>query len=363
VATRFQWGNSPPSSEDLLSPSPGAARKFSEFNAANASSASTIQPLFVTEGKSTTTDDGLHNGGEPEIGSLETNGRQVTAATRVSLYANAGFTAVASGEAFLGPGQRASAYTGGQSNIYQHAPSYQRGGAMVATRYAADGIEPLEIAHLTINSNAAIKGGGAGPQVFHDSQYNPATAADVLKVRFVDRSKALGVDPANGSVTYQAPADLTVGNGQFPYALTASLIWRGGNVQDGFGPHVYTEPQSPWTTNWNNSISLSGSGLEVMDGDIRASAGTIAAFLAMQDVYKQPVTRQREVTAVLVTAWWINQLVGNTASVSLGADTRQFVKMYDGSWVAPGGGAFATLTQTGTRVAYSKPKCSVDPVS
>ncbi len=356
VATRFQWGNLPPATEDF-SPSPGASRRFYEFNAANASSSSAIQPLFLTEGKSSTTDDGIHGPGEPEIGSLETNGRQSVAATRVSLYANAGFTAIASGEAFLGPGQRASAYIGSGTNTYTHIPSYQRGGAMVATRYAPDGVEPLEIAHLTINSNAAIKGGGAGPQVFHESQYNPATAADVLKARFVDHSAALGVDPATGSVTYQAPASLTVGNGGFPYALTANMIWRGGNVQSGFGPHVYTEPQSPWTTNWNNSLTISGSGLEVMDGDIRASVGTVAAFLAMQDVYKGAVTRQREVAAVLVTAWWINQLSGNVATVNVGANTRQFVKLYDGTWIAPGAGGFATLTQTGARTPYSEPKC------
>src|SRR6185369_2996891 len=119
VATRFQWGNLPPSTEDL-SPSPGAPRKFYEFNASNASSASVIQPLFVTEGKSTTTDDGLHGPGEPEIGSTETNGRQAVAATRVSAYANAGFTAIASGEAFLGPGQRASAYIASGTNTYTH---------------------------------------------------------------------------------------------------------------------------------------------------------------------------------------------------------------------------------------------------
>src|SRR5262249_1661974 len=156
------------------------------------------------------------------------------------------------------------------------------------------------------------------------------------------------------------PATLSVGNGGFPYELSASLIWRGGTLNNSlfFGPISTVDPQIPWTTNWNNSLSISGSGLEAMgETDIRASAGTVAAFLAMQDIYKQSVSRQREVSAVLVAAWWVNQTAGNVATVSVGDGNRQFLKRYDSTWFASGGGEYASLLQTGQRVPYTEPSC------
>ena len=58
----------------------------------------------------------------------------------------------------------------------------------------------------------------------HQAQYDPSQAADVLKARFINRSKALGVDLLNGNVTATSPASISVGNGGFPYELSASLI-------------------------------------------------------------------------------------------------------------------------------------------
>src|SRR5262249_44164429 len=154
---------------------------------------------------------------------------------------------------------------------------------------------------------------------------------------------------------------LKAGNGDFPYSLTANLIWRGGVSRERgvLGPVSHTEPNTPMTTNWNNTLTISGSGLEAMgETDIRATPGTVAAFMAMQDIYRQPLSTQREVTAVLAASWWLHQIAGNVATVSIGAETRQFLRRYDLAWFMPGPGAFASLAQTGERVAYEENHCN-----
>ncbi len=357
TATRFDWANAPPTSED---PSGLGARRFYNFSSSNHS---TAVNLVRNEGITTTSDDGLHGAGWVEIGVIEVNSRRAALSTAISLYAQAGFTVVASEDSFLGPGQRGGSFVPASvPPVYRHEFSKQRGGAFVATRYVSG--EPVEIAHIAVSgasfgSVVSIKGGGGGIQPHHQSLYDPSTAADILKARYVDRSSALGVDMMNGAVTYASPASLSVGNGGFPYELSANLLWRNSaDATPTFGPPNHVEPSHPWTTNWNNNLAISSSALEVMgESDVRAMAGTVAAFLAMQDVYKAAESTQREVAADMVAAWWLKQLHGNVVTASLGTDSRQFVRLTNGSWLAPGAGAFATLTQTGQRAILEEPPC------
>lgn len=164
-------------------------------------------------------------------------------------------------------------------------------------------------------------------------------------------------------MSYTSPVSLSVGSGGFPLELTAQLTWRGGKaVVDDFGPRAHFEPQTPWTTNWNNTLAVSSSGLEAMGaGDVRATAGTVAAFLALQDLYKQPVTREREVVAQLAAAWWMHSFEGNVVTASLGTNSQQFIRRYDGAYFSPGSGPFATLAQTGTRSKYADGPCGNGP--
>lgn len=360
TATRFEWGNAPEND-----PSGGGPRRIYDFDSANAAQAANVVRF---EGQFSTANTGTHNGGEPVIGNTEMQVWRGNLVDAIGDYANAGYEITAFGEAFLGPGQRAGAYhlqtvtpPPAPSYIYDHTPTQQRGGAFVANRY--DNGEPIEIAHINVGYYGISKGGGGGAQAQHQSQYDPAAAADVLRGRFVDRANAVGVDMQNGAVTYSAPAALVVGNGEFPYQLSANLIWRGGNeTSELFGPTIHTQPQTPWTSNWNNSLSISGSGLEAMgQTDIRAVAGTIAAFLAMQDIYRASPTPQRESAALLAGAWWSRQLSGNVATVTVGSGARQFLRRADGVWFAPGPGGFATLAQTGERTPFTQPRCPVNP--
>lgn len=357
TATRFEWGNKPPAGEDNPGGSAPGPRRFYAFDAGNVANASA---LIRVEGLASTTASGTHGPGEPTIGTAEFNSRKSSLQTVLGEYAAAGFSIVASEEAFLGPGQRGGPYRQNANNpTFTHGFSRQRGGALIAKRYDANG-DPLEIAHVTVGVDfGAIKGGGGGTQVYHQAQYDPSTAADVLKARFVDRSSAEGIDLATAALTRVSPASLTVGSGEFPYSLSAQLIWRGGRQQDGtFGPISHVAPQAPWTTNWHNTLTISGSGLEAMgQTDVRAMAGTVAAFAALQDVYKTSPSPAREVTGALVAAWWARQLAGNVVTVSVGADTRQFVRKFDKQWLAVGPGPYATLVQTGERGIITKDPC------
>lgn len=351
TATRFQWGNAPPASEDLSSGV--GARRFYTFNSGNIANAS---GLIKIEGKTSTSDDGLHAAHvEPEIGSTELLNRRSSLVSALSAYTAAGFTTIASEEGFLGPGQRGGPFKLYSGVTYDHSVSKQRGGAFVATRYDGSG-NPLEIAHIILSGTDYSKGGGGGAQTTHQAQYDPAKAADLLKTRFVDRSSTMGVDLKDGAVAYTSPASLTVGNGDFPYSLTANLIWRGSEIQpEQFGPVIHTQPQVPWTTNWNNSLTLSGSALEILgEGDVRAAAGTVAAFLAMQDVYRQTASTQRQATAELIGAWWMKQFTGNVVTANVGTDTRQFVRLINGNWIVTGAGPYAELTVTGTRSVQTR---------
>lgn len=364
TATRFEWGNAPPSTED---PSGYGARRFFDLTSSNVSN---LPSMLLVEGAHSTTQTGVHGGANPILGQIEVQSRQSAVDSILTGYTSAGFRVISSEEAFLGPGQRGGSFILQSGTQYVHRYSKQRGGAFVAMLFDANG-DPLEIAHVAVNVNQdgstfyGIKGGGGGTQADQQSNYDPAMAADILKGQFVDKSEVLGVDLLTGGLTYTSPASLTVGNGNFPYSLSANLTWRGGIEQDqAFSNVSHVAPNTPWTTNWNSTLTISGSALEAMgENDIRAAAGTVAAFLAMQDVYKSAVSAQREVAAVLVGSWWTHQITGNVASVSVGTETRQFLQKTDPTthlltWFASGPKGFANLAQTGQRVVYTEPNCA-----
>lgn len=348
VATRFAWGNRPPPGEDFSSNY--GPRRFHRFNASNASAALN---LSVAEGMLTTTHNGNGaNSGEPKLSSYQVEGRRQRLASAVNVYAGAGFDVITSEESFLGPGQRAGSFRPTSSHDWGfHMDTKQRGGALVATRYS--GLDPIEIAHITVGETNA-KGGGGGVQSDHEERYDPSSAADLLRARYVAPSDTLGVNLKTGTVSYVAPARLVTGSGEFPYALHAELFWKGGAERgQALAPYNRIEPQTPWSTNWHNTLTVSSSASEAMgETDVRAAAGTVAAFLALQDVYKSSPSVQREVTASLVSSWWLKQISGNVVTATVGADTRQFVRNARGQWLNPVSGSYATLTQTGSRSPF-----------
>ena len=163
TATRFEWGNAPPTAEDPSGTSGSiGARRFYRLNQTNGSTMGPIQALLLVEGKLTTTSSELHGPGEPTIGPGETAARQSAVASLLSTYAAQGFDVVGSEEAFLGPGQRGGFFTAATTNPtfqYTHQYSKQRGGAFVATLYDPVTGDPTQIAHIVANVGAF---GGVG---------------------------------------------------------------------------------------------------------------------------------------------------------------------------------------------------------
>lgn len=338
TASRFAWGNAPTASEDVAN---GAARKFYRFT--TSTEAGQASSLAVVDNATSTTDDGVQYFFSPaEIGSTEFSARRQTLANAVSSYVTNGFQVTASAEALLGPGSRAGAFRPDGSGAYTHGASNQRGGALVATRYDANG-DPLEIAHILTGLDASGESGGGGVQIYHQYQYDPAVSAEVVRARFMDGRP--------GDTVVTSPVKIVQGKGSLPYTLTAEQSWRPSVAKDDvLGPVDHRQPQDGWTSNWSSNLTLSGSGLAVMrEDDPRADLLTLATFLAVQDIYKASPGIRRDVAALLGLASWTDGLTGNVATVSLGLSTRQFVKTINNLWMQPGAVDYATLTQTGDR--------------
>ena len=314
-----------------------------------------------------TTNTGAHDGGAPVMGSAELTTRRNANANAITAYVQAGFSVTAAQDALLGPGALGGAYRKVGTGSYTHDPSRQRGGALVATRYDANG-DPVEIAHLLVGPDGAFTAGGVGAQTYLRAQYDPATSADVIKGRFVNRPAAPGVSLVTGELTQNSPATVAVGPGDaLPTRIQSQLIWRSGDVPDQtYGSISHTEPQAGWITNWTNSLTFSGSSLEAMgETDGRASVGAIAAFLGMQDLFKSSPSLTRDVAAELTLAWWQGQIQKNIASVAFGTNTFQLLKNLDGNWYSLGLGPKVTmvpLSQT-ISIARQNPSCYSGPIS
>jgi RHS repeat-associated protein len=346
VASRFEWGNAPPIAEDVQPWGPEDSpyiipRRFYEYS--TTTHASNAMTLSKTEYATTGGVTSHGEGNAPGLMTSEVTGRRQSLADAITAYVTAGFKVATSEEAFLGPGKRAGGFTPIGGGSYTHAQTPQRGGAITAVKYDAGG-DPIEIASLLVSQDGYADAGGGGAQTFHQNAYDPATSADVVAGRFVQQP--------TGTVLVGSPAKVSVGQGSFPFSLSAGLTWRGGDVrEETYGPGAHREPQGGWTTNFTNNLTISGSGLEAMgESDPRAAIGTIAAFYAAQDAYKTAQSLKRDIAGQLINAWWLNTVRQNVATVSLGTSTRQWIKRPNGTWLAPGAATYGTLTQTGAPV-------------
>lgn len=107
----------------------------------------------------------------------------------------------------------------------------------------------------------------------------------------------------------------------------------------------------------NTALRSAGSAMQAMGAsDVRASAPTIAAFLAAQDVYKSSPSLSREIAGVLTQSWWVKWHTGNVVSVALGTSTEQYVKLADGTYKVLGAGSPSTLAWAGSRAPFEE-KC------
>lgn len=363
TASRLAWGNQPDNEDPCFALS--NPRRVYDLTGSTAPNRAT---LYQYEGSSSGC------GAFPDIVGASPSQWSLRLEDAISGYLAAGFRVSSPGETFLGPGAR---FGPGivqivctnpdfpcSAIINHNKPSGQRGGALVATRSDAGG-RIVEVAHVLTSLTGVTKGGG-GKQPERFSEYDPKKAADILKDRFIDRSVSLGVDLKTGTVGYTTPTLLSVGpEGQeAPYSLDYKRIYKAAH--DGctpFGPCT-DGPQGGWTDNWDIRFSTSGSGLEALgETSPRAAAGTLVAFLAMQDVFLTSgrTELEKDLYSALTADWWRRQMVNNVATVTQGFSGKQYIRSVNGSWLAPIGSP-GVLTQTGTRTKV-RDQCTPTPVS
>src|SRR3569833_2760073 len=111
TATRFEWGNAPPSSEDVYGS--GTGRKFLSFTSSNASQATALAKVEGISTYGTTDPCSAYSGGifdyvsgqQPQMCTNEANRWISGLQAAVNAYTTAGFNVVAMDDAHLGPGQ------------------------------------------------------------------------------------------------------------------------------------------------------------------------------------------------------------------------------------------------------------------
>lgn len=250
----------------------------------------------------------------------------------VNSYLQSGYDVVAAMDATLGPGEW---ITSNFSN---------RGGAFLATRYL--GGEPTEIAHVSLSFGNDSKGGGLPNSTSDLSQ----KLVDKLKDNFQDRSSALAVSVETGLVAYKSPELAAIGSGEFPYKLTQRVELRGGGL-----PALVRNPTSQLDTmslsmglfasNDPEAGEFSNDGLAAMGtGRLAATAPTLAAFSAMQDIWSAAPSTGRELAGLLAVDWWTWRLMQNAVTVRQGAAQRTFTKTGPGVFKEAAGGAQVTVT-------------------
>lgn len=317
TATRFEWGNAVE----------GNLTRYYLFDQTN----------FGTSGS-------LFYSAVPSYGDRTKTLGGFDAYNRIKPFIDQGFWVLAVNQDELGPGNMWRVF-------YTLPPLNQkvidkvgihRGPAFIAFRPDAS-----EIAHIVTETNKVTKGGGAGQSPDMADELDPKTSADLLKDKFKDRSRDFGIDLKTGELTYTPPADISVGNGGFPYQLTLQRTFHSSTeASPGLG--------SGWTHNLDIRTSLGGSGLDAMGEQSPMSAApTLVALYVGQQLYKQNpqldvTTLKRWIVAPFVAHWWTQQLTYNVATVTEGTSSKQFVRMPDGSFLPPKGNA-DVLVQTGQR--------------
>ncbi|MGH7179491.1 MAG: hypothetical protein ACREJC_19095, partial [Tepidisphaeraceae bacterium] len=139
-----------------------------------------------------------------------------------SSYTNANYKVILANDTLLGPGNK---YGPGSISLGWET-TLQRGSAYIA--YKDD---DSAVANIVRNFVRPTKGGGAGVAPTYPEDFDPAQAANLLKDKFEDKSKLHGIDLLTGELTYSAPADITVGNGGFPYELSFQRTFRAGETK------------------------------------------------------------------------------------------------------------------------------------
>jgi len=337
TAERFRWANNPELSETRTS----TPRRF--YDVPNATNPDLIPLIF----------DGINGSHIASANIIAVND-----ATRLrfinknrealSNYLRAGYEITALNDSGAGPGHLhgGSFVVNAVNNNNFRYPSYQRGGAFVARKYDSIG-GLIEVANIITRYSGEYKGGGGTLKSvaleFSDKQ------AELLKSKFVDRTNVLGVDLGNGSVSYTTPVLNSIGQGEFPYRLEKSFSAGSGTLKKN-NPLLFENLQFSLDPLFKPSLvgsaDLSSSALEGMgQSRVEPMASTLAAFVAMQNIWETEKGAKQDVAGQLTAAWWLDTQRSNVLTVHMGASAEQYIHTQNGQYVpASGGGGSASVT-------------------
>lgn len=148
------------------------------------------------------------------------------------------------------------------------------------------------------------------------------------------------VDMATGAFLLDS-TDISLG-GSAPRGLSFSRSYNSQRRADNSAGLGYG-----WTHNWNGSVTIR-SAVDAGLGETTTAeaAPLMLAAAAVNDLIdsRAPRTARNWVIAALIADWATDQLLDNAASVTIGKRTLQFIKMPDGSYIAPAG-LSATLVE------------------
>ncbi|MGE0254355.1 MAG: RHS repeat-associated core domain-containing protein [Alphaproteobacteria bacterium] len=138
------------------------------------------------------------------------------------------------------------------------------------------------------------------------------------------------VDLLGGAYLYDHD-DISVGSGGFPYGLafgrhyTSAARYQDGPL--GLG----------WTHDFAMSAGINSDGFRGLgkDSPIDAAAAIAAIYIARDLLSDTSFPLDRMMIATLVQRWFMDRLINNTVNVNLARETRQFLRLADGSYNPP----------------------------
>ena len=270
-----------------------------------------------------------------------------TTASHIKQYLDAGHYVVAVDDSFLGPGahksppvQTANCAPPAQNSCFRS--TLQRGGAFIA--FKTDG---TSVAHVVDHWTDTFKGGGGGVSKDQEDEFDPSTAADVLKDRFENKSVVHGISLADGGYSFTTPTLLSVGSGGFPYELSVGLTFSSGAL----APSPTEDLGNLVTHSFESQLSLSGSAAEALGASshLNAAASIVALYAAYDAYLADEDALFNMVLLPFINEWWAESMKLNVVSASVGASNVQFVQLADGNYNPPKGDPSKLVRLAGTR--------------
>lgn len=274
--------------------------------------------------------------------------------TQAQDYINAGYTVLIPRSSSLGPAPAMFQPKSTGQNPIDAVTHPDRAGAFIA-------IHPTTgaIAHISTRQYVNAKGGGGSNDVEASPSKIFAIGDDFLDKQYSARANAGSVDLKNGTLTYTPPADLVVGNGGYPYALSFQRTFRSGThdadaekvEMDSYGDLLGGGGSGPlrdnffgtsgWTSNLHHQAVVSTS-IEPAFGrdDPRTAAHALVAARVLASTLTTGASDlemlERQLIGAHVAFWWTEALQLNTVTVNQGHASRAFVKLADNTFTARG---------------------------